>query len=214
MLGVVVENYSVLKNQVIDLLMKSRKRKAAPGCDNCCNFNRSASDQYCGCCSDDNDSCYNNKRPRENNSKPKVMRVLVPTPVSDSTLVRIHKSILLTTSSSIIHKLIDRNLSVCDTTCILVSRFRFAYKQFSYSFDIKFMVWIRSHVCYICGDYRLWRMDINGGNTVKRWLKTIRHQELTINAHLPLPVRWRERYVVSSKFLLFTKFQHILFNFV
>ncbi|KAL0557598.1 hypothetical protein IC582_006145 [Cucumis melo] len=87
MLGVVVENYSVLKNQVIDLLMKSRKRKAAPGCDNCCNFNRSASDQYCGCCSDDNDSCYNNKRPRENNSKPKVMRVLVPTPVSDSTLI-------------------------------------------------------------------------------------------------------------------------------
>ena len=91
MLGVVVENYSVLKNQVIDLIMKTRKRKAAPGCDNCCNFNRSASsDQYCGCCSDDNDSCYN-KRPRENNSKPKVMRVLVPTPVSDSTLVRIRR---------------------------------------------------------------------------------------------------------------------------
>lgn len=81
MLGRVVENYSLLQNQVIRLMFKSRKRKA--GCDSC-NFNRNGSDQYCGCCSDD-DSCY--KRPRES-SKPKVMRVLVSTPVSDSSLVR------------------------------------------------------------------------------------------------------------------------------
>ncbi|XP_022961730.1 probable WRKY transcription factor 40 [Cucurbita moschata] len=80
MLGRVVENYSLLQNQVIRLMFKSRKRKA--GGDSC-NFNRSGSDQYCGCCSDD-DSCY--KRPRES-SKPKVMRVLVSTPVSDSSLV-------------------------------------------------------------------------------------------------------------------------------
>ncbi|XP_038885570.1 probable WRKY transcription factor 40 [Benincasa hispida] len=85
MLGLVVENYSLLQNQVIDLMMNSRKRKAIR-CDNSyCNSNRSGSDQYCGCCSDDNDSCYN-KRPTQN-TKSKVMRVLVPTPVSDSTLV-------------------------------------------------------------------------------------------------------------------------------
>lgn len=87
MLGLVVDSYNVLKDQVIDLMIKSRKRKA--GCDDC-NFNRSGSganaftDQYCGCCSDD-DSCH--KRPRES-SKPKVMRVLVPTPISDASLVR------------------------------------------------------------------------------------------------------------------------------
>ncbi|XP_022131459.1 probable WRKY transcription factor 40 [Momordica charantia] len=86
-IGLVVENYSVLRNQVSDLMIKSRSKRKA-GCDNC-NSNRSGNnsnvftDQYCGCCSDD-DSCY--KRPREN-SKPKVKRVLVPTPLSDSTLV-------------------------------------------------------------------------------------------------------------------------------
>ncbi|KAG7020415.1 putative WRKY transcription factor 40, partial [Cucurbita argyrosperma subsp. argyrosperma] len=87
MLGVVVENYSVLRNQVVDLMIKSRKRKA--GCDNCNFFNRSGSsgadaltDQYC-CCGSDDDSCH--KRPRES-SRPKIKRVLVQTPISDSSL--------------------------------------------------------------------------------------------------------------------------------
>lgn len=80
----VVENYSVLQNQVLDLMIKSKKRKA--GCDHCnSNWSGSAgSDQFCSCCSDD-DSCF--KRSRESSSKPKVMTVLVPTPISDSSLV-------------------------------------------------------------------------------------------------------------------------------
>ena len=127
MLGVVVENYSVLRNQVVDLMIKSRKRKA--GCDNCNFFNRSGSsgadaltDQYC-CCGSDDDSCH--KRPRES-SRPKIKRVLVQTPISDSSLVR-------------------EDISFCDSRNFRVRAF--CYDSFRFVAELKSESVVRFLIC-------------------------------------------------------------------